>query len=532
MGLEHEMTQVTIGIHVHAEPAQFNATLASLEAHAGRSVELLILPDGPDESIRKELAKCPDLSISATEEPRGTPACFNRLAAADKSEVIVLLESGVIVGPGWLDYLLDSLARDPRNGLAGPSTNRAWNEQCVFPRAAGTPQAVNRTARECSQRFGTTWRTLEPLHSLADFCYVVKREAIKAIGAADEGYGQGPCWEMDYNVRAARAGFNNVWARAAYVYRSPVTVRQKREEALHFEANKRRYQDKFCALKLRNERSGYTPHCRGDDCEHFAPHSLIQIYLPVSQPKITAKPKVARPLVSCVMPTRGRREFVSQSVLYFNRQDYPERELLILDDGGGDLSRELPDDPRIRYFRLRPGMSIGTKRNHGCQMARGSVIACWDDDDWYAPERLSVQMKPLLSGEAEMCALPVRVFFDLEKWEFWTCSPELHRRLWIGDVAAGTLVYRRHVWERLAQYPDQSLAEDGFFLREALRRGATLSRIGRERLFIYLRHGKNSWSFTCGQHGNSQEWKRIPEPKLPPDDRAFYVKIASQTDRT
>ena len=37
------------------------------------------------------------------------------------------------------------------------------------------------------------------------------------------------------------------------------------------------------------------------------------------------------------------------------RQDYPEHELLILDDGGGDLSDKVPDDPRIRYFRLARG---------------------------------------------------------------------------------------------------------------------------------------------------------------------------------
>ena len=96
-------------------------------------------------------------------------------------------------------------------------------------------------------------------------------------------------------------------------------------------------------------------------------------------------------------------------------------------------------------------------------------------------------------------------------------------------MAAGTLVYRRHVWERLAKYPDRSLAEDGVFLKEAIGRGAKLARVDRGRLFIYLRHGKNSWSFTCGQHGNSREWRRIPEPKLPAADRAFYAKMAAKT---
>jgi GT2 family glycosyltransferase len=65
------------------------------------------------------------------------------------------------------------------------------------------------------QHFGSTIRMLEPLHSLADFCYAVRRDVIETIGATDEVYGLGPCWEMDYNVRAARAGFRGVWACGA-----------------------------------------------------------------------------------------------------------------------------------------------------------------------------------------------------------------------------------------------------------------------------------------------------------------------------
>src|SRR5262249_47369235 len=155
-------------------------------------------------------------------------------------------------GPGWLDALLAALAADPRNGLAGPSTNYAWNEQGVFPHSDGTLAAVARTAQEAAQRFGQTIRTLEPLYSLADFCYVVRRDVVHSVGAADAGYGLGPCWEMDYNIRAARVGFRGVWACAAYVHRMPFTTRRQREEALRFEASKHRYQDKFCALRLRH----------------------------------------------------------------------------------------------------------------------------------------------------------------------------------------------------------------------------------------------------------------------------------------
>ena len=35
-------------------------------------------------------------------------------------------------------------------------------------------------------------------------------------------------------------------------------------------------------------------------------------------------------LVSCVMPTRDHRPFVAQSIWYFARQDYPSKELIVL----------------------------------------------------------------------------------------------------------------------------------------------------------------------------------------------------------
>ena len=38
------------------------------------------------------------------------------------------------------------------------------------------------------------------------------------------------------------------------------------------------------------------------------------------------------PLVSCIMPTANRRAFVPQAIHYFLQQDYPRRELIILDE--------------------------------------------------------------------------------------------------------------------------------------------------------------------------------------------------------
>ncbi|MGH7120092.1 MAG: glycosyltransferase family 2 protein [Acetobacteraceae bacterium] len=237
------------------------------------------------------------------------------------------------------------------------------------------------------------------------------------------------------------------------------------------------------------------------------------------------------PRVSCVMPTYERPAFALQSVQYFLRQDYPDRELLILDDGREGILSRLPDDPRIRYIRL-PRLAIGSKRNIGCSLAEGEIIAQWDDDDWYGPDRLSAQVRPLIEGRAEITGLTGTLTFDLRSWQAWRCTPRLHRSMYRHDVHGGTLVFLRSCWERYARYPDRSLAEDARFLTRAVRAGARLGKIDDTGLFVYIRHGTNTWSFRCGRFLDPGGWQATPEVPLPPEDRAFYVALSGASAET
>jgi glycosyltransferase involved in cell wall biosynthesis/GT2 family glycosyltransferase len=548
--------ELIVGVHVHAEPARLAATLSSLERTTGDLDHVLLLPDGPDAETAAMVAAL-GLPVSGTDEPLGPPACFNRLVATTDADAVVLLESGAIVAEHAIDRLVAALRAEPGHGLAGPSTNHAWNEQGAFPGTVDSPSAIARAARLAAARFGGAVRPLARLHSIADCCLAVRRDVVEAVGAADEGFGLGPCWEMEYSARAARAGFLAVWVGAAYVHRGPLTARRRREESLRFTASRERYQDALCGLRLSGARTGgeYEAHCRGEDCEHFAPRELIRIHRPLPavpaavrppstpaapaasaapaaraapagppHPAATATP--AGDLVSCVMPTRDRRRFALQAVRYFLRQDFPARELLVLDDGCDDLERDLPRDPRIRYERVPRGESIGTKRNRGCALARGTIIAQWDDDDWYAPDRLWAQVAPLLANRADVTALTDAVFWDLDGWQAWRASEALLQRMFRpANVVGGTLVFRRAVWERLARYPAVSLAEDAMFLRDALRRGARLESVPAAGHYVYLRHAKNSWSFQPGAFLDPGGWRRVPEPVLPPEDRTFYLAM-------
>lgn len=562
------MRRIVIGIPVHAEPERLQATLASLPAHTSPTYEVLLLPDGPDAPTQQVLATLRDIPQSATTKPCGVAACFNRLAQAGDAEVFILLESGAIVGPGWLDYLLAALDTDPHHGLAGPSTNHAWNEQGAFPRSGNTLSDIARTADEAAQKFGWTCRTLEPLYSLADFCYAVRCEVVDAIGAADEGYGLGPCWEMDYNIRAARAGWKGVWACAAYVQRSPMTVRRRRNEALYFETSKHRYQDKFCGARLRGERKDYRSHCRGDACANFAPVSLIRLQSLLSttqQPTLLPAKEIAsslaaprndtiphtsqivsdhdnviddvesplpvsvivgrqhQPLVTCIMPTYNRRSFIPHAIRSFLRQEYENSELLIVDDGTNTIADCIPEHERIRYIRLDKKLTIGAKRNLACQQARGEIIIHWDDDDWYPPWRVGAQVRALQDRGADLCGSSRVFYYDPMNDHAW----EYHYRgpgpTW---VAGNTLAYRKRVWERDA-FLDLQVGEDSRFVWNHA--GKSIVDLADPALCVGTVHGTN----TSRKETTGAYWRGIANGQvhaLIGDERYLYRGAIMATD--
>lgn len=520
---------VAVGVTVHAQPDLLKATLASLRAAGGPRFALVLLPDGPDAETRTALASI-DLPTDGTADARGGAACFNRLAARGGADVVVLLESGSLVGPGWLEALVHALLARRGAGLAGPSTNAATNQQAAFPGPGGSLADVRVVAAMARARFGTRSRSLAPLHGVADFCVAATRVAVDAVGAADDGFGLGPGWELEYGARALRAGFRAVWACGAYVQAPAPTTRRAQAYRGLSEASKRRYQDAICGLRLSGDRTGYQPDCVGTVCPHFAPPDRIRVHRPLEPRGATTagRPGSATgPLVSCIMPTRDRAEFVRHAVALLGRQDHRNWELIVVDDGDDDLRRRLPDDPRVRYVRAPAGESIGAKRNRACALAAGEIVVHWDDDDWYAPGRLRRQVAPLLDGSADITALRTGTILDLDAWGWWRPSDELHRMMFVEDVHGGTLAYRRSVWHE-ARFPEVSLAEDAAFLRAALRRGARLRRLDNDGLFIYVRHGESAWRFACGSFLDPRGWRRTLEPPLPDGDRRFLAARSAQ----
>ncbi|WP_394829226.1 glycosyltransferase family 2 protein [Pendulispora albinea] len=237
-------------------------------------------------------------------------------------------------------------------------------------------------------------------------------------------------------------------------------------------------------------------------------------------------------LVSCIMPTAHRRAFVQLALELFAAQDYARAELIVVDSG--DPVEDLCEGiSRVRYVRAPRGATIGAQRNMACEHANGDIIVHWDDDDWYGPARLRRQIEPIASGRADVTGLVNQYTLNLADGSFWTMSEQLHERMFVGNVHGGTLAYRRALLADGVRYHDVNLAEDAALLRLLLRAGARLERIANDGIFVYVRHGRNAWTFDAGAFLDPAGWSRIDAPStLSADVLERYLALGGQRAAT
>ncbi len=235
------------------------------------------------------------------------------------------------------------------------------------------------------------------------------------------------------------------------------------------------------------------------------------------------------PLISCIMPTKNRRAFVTQALHYFEKQDYPHKELIIIDDGD-DLVVDLASQyPYVRYFAPQYMHSVGGKRNLACDAARGEIICHWDDDDWYAPTRLSYQVIPLLTGETDIAGLHLQNVLDIEHMQSWQCPDATFPVPGVEGIHHGTLLYWKHLWMMQARFQDTSQGEDTEFVRRLINLKARVYTLPCMNQHVYIRHKNNGWQYKPGTSIGTEVWKRVDAREcIPSDDIEFYRSTSNQ----
>jgi glycosyltransferase involved in cell wall biosynthesis len=176
-------------------------------------------------------------------------------------------------------------------------------------------------------------------------------------------------------------------------------------------------------------------------------------------------PATASPLVSVVIASYNMARYMALAVESALNQTYRNVEVLVIDDGSTDdtpavIARFSVDD-RVRYISQRNRGQAAAK-NRGIRAARGDYIAFLDADDYWAPERLALQVPLLMQSNKTGVVYSRLRYIDEAGNESSISDNELFRgkvsgALFVRNfIAFGTSLVRRECFERMGGF-DESL---------------------------------------------------------------------------
>lgn len=233
---------------------------------------------------------------------------------------------------------------------------------------------------------------------------------------------------------------------------------------------------------------------------------------------------MALPLVSCIMATRDRRDFIPEALRCFSRQTYSDSELIIVDDGSEPAADLCEGVPRVRYIRLHRPSTTGSKLNIGIERAHGEILQKLDDDDYYHPDFLKLAIARLPSRTSTRTLVAWDCFLILMAGETQL------RHSGHGWDAGGTFCFYRELWQR-NPFRDVAKNEDYWFVYDNRPR---IRRVCAAEHYILVRHGRNTWQFRYDERVDSYFRSLSPYPKpldavVPPEDLAFYRSLQGRS---
>jgi len=181
--------------------------------------------------------------------------------------------------------------------------------------------------------------------------------------------------------------------------------------------------------------------------------------------KLTGQKATPSPsAVSVIIPVRNCAETISRSLESVLEQDFTDYEIIVVDDGSTDGTREVVEKfgERIRLFR-QEGRGAAAARNRAIGESRGRYLAFLDADDTWLPGKLSLQYEYLEAHPTVGLVYSDLATFD-SGGELSSSYDSHHRKIHQGMVfdklflknfiGTITVMARRECFDRAGLFPE------------------------------------------------------------------------------
>jgi glycosyltransferase involved in cell wall biosynthesis len=166
------------------------------------------------------------------------------------------------------------------------------------------------------------------------------------------------------------------------------------------------------------------------------------------------------PLVSIIIPSYNHAQYLGDAIRSVLYQDYHDFEIIVVDDGSTDNSRELVAQfgDKVWYI-YQENAGLSAARNAGIRAAKGSLIGVLDADDLYEPMFLNMLVDALKADPEADGAYCGYQFVDQENNLLPQIenrpvpSDELHHALLDGNFFVPESIFlRRYVYDEVGPF--------------------------------------------------------------------------------
>ncbi|AFY57170.1 glycosyl transferase [Rivularia sp. PCC 7116] len=208
---------------------------------------------------------------------------------------------------------------------------------------------------------------------------------------------------------------------------------------------------------------------------------------------------IKKPLVSVIIGNYNYGRFIAEAIDSVLSQTYKNFELIVVDDGSTDNSREIIEsygDKLIAIFQENGGQGVAF--NSGFAVAKGEIICFLDADDYYYPEKIAKVVAAFDKNPSLVQISHCRTSVDADGKiigrdpTFFNQGDVTHLLLKWGRYAwavTSALAYKRWVLEKVLPFPQRPRGGDTYLT-------ATVPFYGnvgyiKEPLMFYRHHGNN-----------------------------------------
>lgn len=202
---------------------------------------------------------------------------------------------------------------------------------------------------------------------------------------------------------------------------------------------------------------------------------------------------MSMPLVSIVIPTFNREKFLPATFASVLSQDYPTKEIVVVDDGSSDATAEVCARHPVRYVRQEHGGGSAA-RNTGARNSAGELLVFLDDDDLLAAGSLAKRVGHWLrEPQYDLLLGKLRRFVEETPGEFDFIDAENARQF----LVLGAALVTRRGFEKAGGFNEgvhMGCGEDvDLWLR--MRESGHLMKFIDDLCLLYRRHrGNSTWN--------------------------------------